>query len=107
MAGNSYSPLSEDCVVREKPVDALAAKTLALGMPPPLESSTWPCSVAVTVCAPEGITHKEQRIERGVQRANVRIFIVPPSNIFVTSRAFRSCGVYNADARVVKPNPGS
>jgi hypothetical protein len=34
--------------------------------------------VAVTVCAPEGIAHIEQRIERAVQMANARIFIVPP-----------------------------
>jgi hypothetical protein len=34
--------------------------------------------VAVTVCAPEGMAHKKQRIARAVHTANIRIFIVPP-----------------------------
>src|SRR5579859_514862 len=64
MAGMEYSPLSDVCTEREKPVAAFRIATPALGMLPPEASVILPERVAVTAWPDASAAQKEMRASR-------------------------------------------
>src|SRR5580704_13273525 len=70
-----YSPLSDVCTEREKPVAALTIATVALATLPPEASVTLPERVAVTACPEASAAHSEMKANRQANEQMCRTVI--------------------------------